>query len=84
MTPENFCYWLQGFFEISGTTELTKEQVAMIEEHLQLVFNKQTGKKKEIEPMPIPRKEPESYCSQGNIFNGLTEEEMKNDPTLIC
>lgn len=42
MTPDNFAYWLNGFFELSNSQELTKEQVAIIKEHLQLVFQKET------------------------------------------
>jgi len=48
MTPENFCYWLQGYFEINGGKgetnkyELTRSQVNMIQEHLKLVFHKVT------------------------------------------
>lgn len=41
MTPVNFCYWLQGFFEISEVDKeitLTPEQVKMIRAHLNLVF----------------------------------------------
>ena len=42
MTPINFAYWLQGFFEISETNNteiiLTPEQVKMIRAHLNLVF----------------------------------------------
>lgn len=38
MTPINFSYWLQGFFEISDSNELTPEQVKMIRAHLNLVF----------------------------------------------
>lgn len=40
MTPENFTYWLQGFFEITGTKEVTPEQVEMIKAHLGYVFAK--------------------------------------------
>ncbi len=40
MTPENFCYWLQGYFEISESKELTEEQINIIKSHLELVFNK--------------------------------------------
>jgi len=54
MTPENFCYWLQGYLEIAtaGDVEddLTPEQVQCIKDHLALVFQKVTpsrdGKKK--------------------------------------
>ncbi len=42
MTPENFCYWLNGLFEISNTDSITDEQVKIIKEHLNLVFNKVT------------------------------------------
>lgn len=43
MTPENFCYWLQGFIEINGgCKEITPEQVKTINDHLQLVFVKLT------------------------------------------
>lgn len=49
MTPENFCYWLQGFFEINGAKSienwnksLSCEQVNEIKNHLDLVFNKVT------------------------------------------
>ena len=41
MTPVNFCYFLQGFFEISEVDKeitLTPEQVKMIRAHLNLVF----------------------------------------------
>lgn len=48
MTSRDFCFWLQGFFELSGLNTpskgLTYEQVEMIERHLNLVF------KQEIDP----------------------------------
>lgn len=48
MTPENFCYWLQGFFEINRKNTLTPfinitpSQSLEIENHLKLVFHKVT------------------------------------------
>lgn len=49
MSPENFVYWLQGFFELTDASDevaepfgLTIEQCEMIKSHLQLVFNKLT------------------------------------------
>ncbi len=42
MNEINFCYWLQGFFELTGKERLTSDQVRMIKEHLQLVFEKKT------------------------------------------
>jgi hypothetical protein len=42
MDETAFCYWLNGFFEISGSEELTSDQVKVIKEHLKLVFKKET------------------------------------------
>lgn len=44
MTSRDFCYWLQGYFEVSGTKQLTREQGEMVQQHLSLVF------KHEIDP----------------------------------
>lgn len=42
MSPEQFVYWLQGFFEMTDADSLSKKQVRMIKEHLGLVFMKLT------------------------------------------
>jgi hypothetical protein len=42
MTAEQFTYWLQGFFELSGATTLNEEQVKILKEHLGLVVKKVT------------------------------------------
>lgn len=39
MKSVEFCYWLQGFYEIADPQNgLTAEQTDMIKRHLQLVF----------------------------------------------
>jgi hypothetical protein len=38
MTSRDFCFWLQGFFEISGDKALSAEQGATVRKHLALVF----------------------------------------------
>lgn len=38
MTARDFCYWLQGVFEVHKTSTLTEEQVTIIKNHLHLVF----------------------------------------------
>jgi hypothetical protein len=38
MTSRDFCFWLQGFFEVPKPKELTPEQTEMIKKHLSLVF----------------------------------------------
>lgn len=52
MTPENFVYWLQGYFEIQDayvnkpntirTEYLDEAQVQLIRDHLKLVLEKKT------------------------------------------
>lgn len=49
MTSRDFCYWLQGYFEINGAIHgngrsITPEEVRVIRTHLALVF------KHEIDP----------------------------------
>jgi hypothetical protein len=39
MTPRDFAYWLQGFFELADRDQLSAEQVQVIKEHLALVFD---------------------------------------------
>lgn len=41
MTPEQFCYWLQGFGELTNDAP-SPEQWKAIKEHLQTVFHKVT------------------------------------------
>jgi hypothetical protein len=39
MTSRDFCYWLQGFFEIAKPQQgLSQEQLQMIQRHLNMVF----------------------------------------------
>ena len=44
MTSRDFCYWLQGYFELNGTSGLSPQQSEIIQRHLNLVF------KHEIDP----------------------------------
>ncbi len=53
MTSREYCYWLQGFFELNvNDCVLTKGQIDCIRKHLALVF------KHEIDP---------SYPNQGEL-----------------
>ncbi len=61
MNEKEFCYWLQGFFELTGKQEITPEQAKMIQEHLQTVFNKVTPPLQQpwpgsglVQPRPSP------------------------------
>lgn len=56
MTSRDFCYWLQGFFEVSNTKEITPEQLIVIKNHLNMVF------KHEIDPSFGDKKAQEELC----------------------
>ena len=38
MKPQEFCYWLQGYFELSNESNLNRNQIEIIKNHLDLVF----------------------------------------------
>lgn len=38
MRSRDFAYWMQGFFEISDSDDVTPEQIRIIKKHLNLVF----------------------------------------------
>ena len=42
MNEREFCYWLQGLFEVGRVETLDATQVAMVKDHLKLVFTKMT------------------------------------------
>lgn len=44
MTSRDFCYWLQGYFEVSEPKNISEKETVMIKKHLALVF------KHEIDP----------------------------------
>jgi hypothetical protein len=60
MTSRDFCYWLQGYFEISGATAINAAQVDAIKKHLALVFAH------EIDPSAGPKE----YQDHLNAIHG--------------
>lgn len=52
MTSEQFCYWLNGYSELTGNTPPTSEQWQMIREHLMTVFLKVTPPLTPTQPPP--------------------------------
>lgn len=54
MTHREFCYWLQGFFEVMQPKTLTKEQVSAIKSKLDETFGE--DKTKAVMPKPDPGK----------------------------
>lgn len=60
MTSRDFCYWLQGVFEIGQPKSLNEEQIELIRRHLNMVFYH------EIDPS-FPR---EQQASLDSLHNG--------------
>jgi len=69
MKSEQFCFWLQGYFELSKNQGMTPEQVQIIRNHLNLVF------KHEIDPS-MPDKTGEFQKIHDGI-NDLTDEQKQ-------
>lgn len=44
MKERDFCYWLQGLFELQDPDFLNEKTTKMIKDHLALVFRKETPK----------------------------------------
>jgi hypothetical protein len=42
MTPNDFCFWLNGYLEMSGAESIDKTQTDILKDHLKLVFEKKT------------------------------------------
>lgn len=50
MTPEQFCYWLQGFIEIASDDlkNIDEKRIQIIKDHLDLVFHKVTPDRRQV------------------------------------
>lgn len=70
MTSRDFCFWLQGVFEVGKVTSLGAEQTELVRRHLALVF------KHEIDPS---QGTPEHQVDLQAIHDGLKELEKKVD-----
>ncbi len=90
MTSRDFCYWLQGFFELTDATEITGDQVELIKKHLHMVFeheidpsfpDKETLQKIHDEEGPKIRKELEEFKNQ--IGQRLTQLSY-GPPRIMC
>ncbi|SRR3990167_3048198 len=58
MNERDFLYWLQGFLEISGTKTLDENQIQIIKDHLNVVFEKITPDYKVLDRLPPPPQTP--------------------------
>lgn len=69
MNSVDFCFWLQGFFEISDTHELTPKQVEIIKNHLNLVFVHEIDPLRESQT-PVTKNVLDSIHSPPPVLNG--------------
>ena len=70
MNAQEFCYFLQGVFEIADLKSLDETQTQIVKDHLQLVFNKITPDRRHIsieDQIGIPKDGKTSYCCKRNI-----------------
>ena len=72
MSSRDFAYWLQGFFEISGSNILDVGQVEMIKNHLNLVF------KHEIDPSLNEGKTKEEVQELQDVHDGPLPKKDQN------
>ena len=74
MTARDFCYWLQGVFELAGPTTLDAKQTDLVKRHLALVFQH------DIDPSAGG---PEQQAILQQIHDGLKANEDKPKPPQI-
>lgn len=66
MTSRDFCFWLQGYFEISNANTIGPNEAQCIRQHLAMVF------KHEIDPsMTAPPGAPVSNLDYQTLLNDL-------------
>lgn len=70
MTSRDFCYWLQGYFEVANPKEITTEQLEMIKRHLNLVF------KHEIDPSMGPKEHQDELNKLHNPPDYVSKNEL--------
>ena len=74
MQARDFCFWLQGYFEIQGGDALTAERVAVIRQHLGLVFQHDASIGAPAHPeITWPPKQ-----------GGFNVESFRNDSLMVC
>lgn len=79
MTSENFTYWLQGYLELSlNNNGLSPTQVLIIQDHLDLVFNKVTPNRKPILDT-LPQSEIDKFINRQIYCSPMKEKEDNKD-----
>lgn len=74
MTSRDFCYWLQGCFEIKNPKNLDESEIEMIKKHLNLVF------KHEIDPSMGDQ----NHQNELNQIHSKPPLKLSNNPLIRC
>ena len=79
MTPEQFVYWLQGYFELSDDTDRLSKREHIIRDHLKEVFEKRTPDRSSgtVTITPTVPYMPSGDGGSGTYFPSTS-------PTVIC
>jgi len=78
MTPERFCYWLQGFAELNAPIPPTIDQWQSIREHLATVFDKVTP------VMPVIQRTPAQELTVQDIIKSMPNQTRVEPTRIIC
>ena len=54
MNTIDFCFWLQGYFELSNDAGMSEAQIKTVREHLNLVFLHEIDQLRESQTTTIP------------------------------
>lgn len=65
MTSRDFCFWLQGFFELSNEKYLDEKQTNLVKQHLAMVFVH------EIDPSMPNKKLDQIHAAEINPSNAI-------------
>lgn len=90
ITAEQFAYWLNGFFELSEAKSLNENQVEIIKNHLNLVFDKVTPNigvtsKEEIETYIKAKKSFNDIdSSKRYCYSNQNDGFLQIDPRITC
>lgn len=71
MKATEFCYWLQGMFELTDVTELHAKQTDLIKRHLQMVFVHDIDKR--VSPIEAAKLNQIHNPGYGEIINAMEE-----------
>lgn len=86
MTSRDFCFWLQGLFEVGDPKTLDERQVALLRQHLRLVFEHEIPEAAH-EPVAGPQPSGEPTKAVAKLVKELREEQQRvprRRPGLFC